>query len=377
MRRLTYSSEVRALGGIVLSVTALTLAGCGGTPTAGPDRSSEPASQGTQEVSLSAFSIEAMLGEVPASVRTDPEFELRVGDLAAATDLAGLERPGGLDGVPTWLSGLVGVGEDARVHVPLTVPLAPNAPATMVEDDLGWSVLDVDRFVSWTSLNAITTVIAGDVDESTLAELPEAGGIRSAGEGADLEDGLENATPARPTGVPMRMAAQDGWLVSSPYTPIVQEWRSGAATLADDEALTSMAEVLDARGVYAAYASTPVEGGLDQLPEPVVEALELTPASFPEFDMYAIGWATSGDDAVLTVVYHDTDGRDVASTQRLVEERWAAYSFRGRPMPDLVDVDDVTIEGANVVVDLRPAEGLGPDLVAQLADAEELTFWSR
>jgi hypothetical protein len=357
---------------LVCGVLAV-LAGCTGTPAADPDDAASPAAR-----DLPAFSVARMLSEVPASVRTDREFELHVGDLAAASELAGVERPDSLEDVPPWLNDLLGVVEGARVHVPLTVPLAPNAPAAMVEEDLAWSVLDVDRFVSWTSLNAITTVVAGGVDESTLGDLPEAGGIRSAGEGADLEDGLENATPARPTGIPMRMVAEDGWLVSSPFTSVVQEWRAGAPTLADDETLASMAEVLDARGVYSAYAATPpVDNGLDQLPDAVVDALRLTPASFPEFDVFAIGWAMDEGEPAVSVVYHDADGRDVAVTEALVEERWTTYSFRGRPMPDLVEVDAVRTEGENVVVDLRPAGDFSPDLVASMAASEELTFWSR
>lgn len=369
-----YPPSMRALGGLLVCGALAALAGCTGTPEADPADASSPSAR-----ELPAFSVAQMLSEVPASVRTDREFELHVGDLATASELAGVQRPDSPEGVPLWLNDLLGIGEDPPpVYVPLTVPLAPNAPAAMVEEDLGWSVLDVDRFVSWTSLNAITTVVAGGIDETTLTDLPEAGGIRSAGEGADLEDGLENATPARPTGVPMRMVAQDGWLISSPFTVIVQEWRSGAPTLADDETLASMAEILDARGVYSAYAATPpVENGLDQLPDMVVDAMRLTPASFPEFDVFAIGWALDGDEPAVSVVYHDADGRDLAATEALVTERWTTYSFRGLPMTDLVEVDAVRTEGENVVVDLRPAGGHPPARVASMADSEELTFWSR
>lgn len=364
---------MRILGGLLACGVLAVLSGCSGTPEADPTTEPSPAAR-----ELPAFSVARMLAEVPAAVRTDREFELHVGDLAAASELAGAERPESLDDVPIWLNELLGVGDDARVHVPFTVPLAPNAPAPMVEEDLGWSVLDVDRFVSWTSLNAITTVVAGGVDETTLSDLPEVGGIRSAGEGADLEDRLENASPARPTGIPMRMVAQDGWLVSSPFTSVVQEWRSGTSTLADDETLASVADILDARGVYSAYAATPpVENGLDQLPDAVVDALRLTPASFPEFDVFAIGWAMSAGGPTVSVVYHDADGRDLAATEALIQERWTTYSFRGRPMADLVEVDAVRTEGENVVVDLRPAGDYSPDLVAQMADTEELTFWSR
>ena len=365
---------VRTLGGIVVSIAALTMVGCTSTPEAAPDGE---ATTTRTPPELPAFSVAQLLGEVPASVRTARAFELRVGDLAAASRLAGVDRPSDPEDAAAWLSSLIGVGEGGRVFVPLAVPLAPSAPAAMVREDLGWSVLDVERFVSWTSRNAVTTVVAGDVGEAALAHLPEAGGIHSAGEGADLEDGLEKATPARPSGVPMRMAAEDPWLVSSPYTSVVDEWRSGASTLADDAVLAGMAEILDARGAYAAYAATPFPAELDRMPQGIVDGLGLTPQSFPDFDTFAIGWAGSGGDPAVTVVYHDADGRDVGATAALVEERWVSYSQRGRSMRDLVAVDRVTTEGDDVVVDLRPRAGYPAHLMEAMVLSEELPFRAR
>lgn len=360
---------MRILGSTLLSLVTLTLAGCSDADAPAGDPGDAPVDR-----ALPDFSVVELLGEVPASVWTGEEFELRAGDLLGASIVADVPVAESAAEAPAWLAALAGVGEDPQVHVPLTLPLAPRAPAAMVEEDLHWSVLDVDQFVSYTSRNAVTTVVVGDVDESTLADLPEAGGVRSAGEGADLEDGLEHASPARPTGVPLRMVARDGWLISSPYTPVVREWRGRGPTLADLPALRGMAQVLDERDVYSAYATTGVP--LEQIKTEAIRRVGDAVSSLPEFDVYAIGWSSRDDGPLVSVVYHDTDGRGLAETARRARERWSGATSRGRPMSSLVSVEAVDVVGDDVVVDLRPARRQPPDVVASLADYVDLPFWT-
>lgn len=374
---LTYSSAVRILGGLVVSVAALALAGCGTAADPDPaDGSGEtPTSAGA--VDLPVFSVEAMLTEVPASVITDDTFELRVGDLSSASELAGATRPDEPEDAPAWTNALMGVGDSRLVHVPLTLPLSPNAPAPAVEEDLGWSIVDVHRFVSWTSINAITTVVAGSLGPGTLAGLPEAGGMRSAGEGADLDHELANASPARPLGVPMRMVAEDGWLIETPFSSVAREWRTGTPTLGDVPALAGLARALDARDSYAAYLSTPVEYGTASLPPGVAEALGLRREMFPDTDAYAIGWSVTDGEPTATVAFHDRDGRGTSTTRRLVQQLWTGDTSRGQPVSDLVTVERVSVEGDVVVLDLSLPSTSLPDHLVRVVEFEDIMLWSR
>jgi hypothetical protein len=112
------------------------------------------------------------------------------------TDISDLTRPddAGSPEAGQWVSALGGLGEDGPwpAFVPMEVPLAASAPPGLVEDELGWSVLDVERFVSWsTGPDETTSVVVGAVD--------------------------------------------DGRLMASPSTPVVRDWQAGAEpSLADD-----------------------------------------------------------------------------------------------------------------------------------------------
>lgn len=211
-----------------------------------------------------------------------------VGDLARATELGALTRPADPVDAGAWVSGLNGAmvdGEPPSVYVPLAVPLAPSIPAELVEKDLGWSIVDVDHFVSWTSWPLTTTVVAGNFDDQTLASLPETRGISSAGTGPDLTGDLQQASPVRPQGNPLRMAVEDEWLIASPLTPVVKDWRNGSQrTLADDPVLSDLAAVLDEAGAVSAMITSAETLGQAAPPQAVLDRIREQGIGFAEFD---------------------------------------------------------------------------------------------
>jgi hypothetical protein len=370
-RRLSYSSAVRALGGLVLAAVVLTAAGC--TTPADQDSSPQPPADSSAPALPPDYSVAEALAQVPLQVRRpDAPFTITTASLTEASEVAGVDRPIDLAGVPEWLADLTG---RADVYVPLEIPLAPSAPAAMVEADLRWSVLDVDRFLMWESRGEMTTAVAGAFDDQTLAALPSEGGIHSAGAGRDLEGTLEEASPARPQGEPLRMAVAHSWLMASPRTEVTRTWLRGSApTLLDDPVLAGLADLLDKAGVHAARIMSPPRWTPSSYPAPVVEALGLTRASFPRFDAYAAGWTTFQGQQANVVVYHDADGRGLEQTRRLVQERWEGTSFRGTPWAELVTLLRVDVVGEHVVAQIIPEDPTMMDQIRRFGDLPVMTW---
>lgn len=380
---LNYPAAVVRISGVLLFVAVTTMLVSCGEDEPRPSPGSEPTP--TRSVESPDFSLTEMLGEVPALVREPGErFTLYAGDLTHATDLAGLERPTSPEAAGMWVSNLGGIGVvdgwPPVVFVPLDVPLAGSSPANLVDEDLGWSVVDVDRFVAYRIAgNAHTLVAQGSFDDHTLDGVRQMSGrIHSAGQAADLDGELEQATPARPLGVPLRMAVDDARLMASNYTSAVQAWLAGTdKTLVDDALLAPIAALLDERDVYSALIVTSSEVGSVGLPTYVLEALEITADDFPTFDTYAIGWSFERDRPTVTVVYHAPDGASTKDLRRKVAARWHGATFRGDDVENYVEVGRISIEGRNVVVSMTPADRRDPGIVFHMHERQDLPFLSR
>jgi len=97
------------------------------------------------------YSVEAALAELPASVGTDGLL-IQTADLAAATELSGLERPTGfgIDELSGWILPLTGVEAEDQPVAPVFVPLAEVFNRQQIarieefDEELGWSLVDVD-----------------------------------------------------------------------------------------------------------------------------------------------------------------------------------------------------------------------------------------
>ena len=174
-----------------------------------PDDSSLHLSSGDDYTVLGA------LAELPVSTDTDG-LMIQTGDLVAATELAGLERPTepDVDAVANWIFPLTGLPRDDTFG-PLFVPLGQVfnyqdlRSIAEFDDALGWSLVDADAFVEQSTPPESFAVITGDFDETTLSpDLTEvADGVVSYGEGEDFDSnliGLPN--PVDGLGRPVRLA---------------------------------------------------------------------------------------------------------------------------------------------------------------------------
>ena len=162
---------------------------------------------------------------------------VQTGDLVAATELAGLERPSepDIDAVASWIFPLTGLPREDE-FAPLFVPLGQvfnyQSLRDIAEFDtaLGWSLVDANAFVEQSTPPESFAVITGDFDETTLnPDLTEvADGVVSYGEGEDFETNLSgDPNPVDRLGRPVRLAWDGDRIAASFSTPFVQQWLAG------------------------------------------------------------------------------------------------------------------------------------------------------
>jgi hypothetical protein len=342
------------------------------------------------------YSVAGALSEIPASAGTE-SLLVQTGDLVAASEAAGVERPDRLDvdAVFDWIGPLTGVVAEGEEPAPIFVPVAEvfnqerMAQIEEYDDALGWSLLDADAFVEMSTPPDGFAVVSGDFDDGSLSAGLEAvgdDGVVTFGEGDDHEVGPPTAVSR--IGVPLRLAQDGDRIAASPSTPLVEDWLAGSdGSLADDESLADVAGALDDADVLAAVLtnSGPMDVanviGRSASPEVAEELIEERMAQLPEasYDNVGIGWGVDDDgEAAITVAYHFADEDDasaaVGSMRRLYEE---GESFQtAQPLSDLVTVVDVTADGEVVSVSLAVPDDSRPAAVYRMLETRDLPFIS-
>jgi hypothetical protein len=378
---------LRVLTPALVTVPVL-LAACGGDDAGGGGL-----------VSGDDYSIEAALGELPVP-DDDDGLMITTADLATATELAGLERPSGPDAeaAMAWASALTGVEYDGNPPAPLFVPVADVFNLQYLsriadfDAEVGWSLVDADAYVEATSLPERFAVIAGDFDESPLADdLTDLGdGVYSAGDGEDFSSDPSMISAARPIGAPIRLAYEDGLVAASPSTPAIEAWLSGdGATLADDERLTAVAAALDDAGAVSAVlvsGGSFAAGGVNVPPDAIAELDEVLPAD--PFQAVGIGWSISdeasgeGDEATptatVTVAYRfATEAAAEASLAAFEAQQDSVSVITGQPLSELVTLQSAEQSGQVAVVTLGVVGERAPNVVYQMLIRRDLPFLHR
>lgn len=337
------------------------LAGCGGDD---PDRLA--AGDG--------FSVEAALAELPVPPDLDEDdargLTVVVVDLeaaAGANDAGDRPEPGDED-LGDWLLTATGTTVDAGeggfppVFVPPVEVLGAERLASVeeLEDELGWSVLDVDAVAEVVAPPFRFGVVTGAVGEDTFAAAgrePDEDGVVTVGEGEDLETDPAGATSARPLGSPLRMAAEGDRLVASSSTDAVADWRGGEpATLAEEDDLRATAAALDEAEVVSAYLTTaiPREGA---------------------FTALGIGWAgeEGGSRIVLAYAFADEEAAERGAEE--VEAVFAAdTAVGGSALADLLELDEVVLDGTVVVAHVQPGPEGRPQIPLSLLQQADVPF---
>ncbi len=318
---------------VVVSALALATGTTAGCSDDGPDRLA--AGDG--------FSVEAALAELPVPTEDGDGLTVVAFDLEAAAEANGAgERPtAGGEELGRWLLTTTGTatpeGEDGfpPVFLPPVEVLGSQSIAQVeeIEDEVGWSVLDVDAVAEATLPPQRFGVVTGAVGEDTFADAglePDEDGVVSVGEGEDGETDPDDTSAARPLGTALRMAADGDRLAVSSSTEAAAEWRNGEAeTLAEDDDLRAIAAVLDDADALSAYLTV------------VGDGLGFTAVGF--------GWSVEDGEPRMTLAFAYDDEGAAEDGAGGIET-----ALTGDRIADQVALDEVEADGRVVVAHVRP-----------------------
>jgi hypothetical protein len=344
----------------------------------GDDSGGSGQSGGSGGSGASGEGLETIAGALAAVPESREESETVLwGDMARAAELAGLERPddpGDTDAVVDYVQSLTTGRIDADTTSPVLV-LPPEAAGVdrvneldAFADEVGWSILDVDRFIERQTEPDVVTVLEGGFQESAMSEAlgePSDGlwvaGHRDAGE---FEIDIADRTVARPLGESLWLGLDGNRLAVARSRDSAEAARgngSEAATLADDEAFAALGAALDAEDPYAAMlvrpglAIDPVD--MRATPE---QADALCDVALPEATTgVATGLADDDGPVYLVALAHDSSAAAAANAEAFEDVVASGTSAATRePWSDMVTLDGVEVTGDDrvVVARLRPTE---------------------
>jgi hypothetical protein len=325
------------------------------------------------------------LAALPAAGEDDARLVV-YGDLQAAAEVAGVERPDDLrdgDAALEYLNAITGGPVEAEGGDRRASPVAASLPEMAVDmgpelegfaDDVGWSVLDVDRFAEHQSPPDSTLVLDGRFDAGRIDEAmgERDDGVWMVGD-PDGDLSVRDQTPARRLGQPLWQSLDGDRLVVTGSAESMEAARSAGGsgrTLADDPVFRPLADALDGQDVYTAMllgqppgsaaAGAIVQGGSDgsdgsdvsDARERVEEVCDQVLAETPVG--VATGLSDDGGPVVVLVLLHGSEeaaGANADAVRRIVEE--GSSLLTREPWSERLSVDEVTTDGETTVARLR------------------------
>lgn len=350
----SWTNRVVLLGALVALV--LSAAACTDDDAQDPVREAASTTTTPSGVRNAGF-VSAMLAVSPAL--GEDAFQVEVVDLAkvrALNAVAPANSSADAEGTKADIEAIAppAPGAKAGASVPPSVRRAATASYADFRRTFGWSLPDVDAFVTAMPPHPVT--MKGRFDEAALTAAlgpPTSGGWASGGSGK-LD--IERATPANPTGQSVRIALAGDVLVhgldDASTSAAVRAANGQGPTLADDTTLAALAAALDDADVYGALlvrrsSFTPRPGRSSAAP---------SSASLPaRFTGIASGGAADGSGPVHVLVWSHMDGAAATKNAGAVEKLLAdGTSDTGKAYAELFDVVEVKTAGSTVTARLRP-----------------------
>jgi hypothetical protein len=335
-----------------------------------------------------AGDLETIAGSLASLPDNGEDQTIVWGDLARAAEIAGLDRPtypADEQAMVDYLMTVTGTrSEETDTGTPVAVmpPEAAHAESaadqTAFVDDVGWSLLQVDRFVERQSPPDSITVLDGDFDEDALTDAlgEPTDGVWEAGSGEPGEVDVAGSTPARPLGESLWLAlAGDGGPLTVTRDPgtsaEVGDALAGDAdgVLDDDVSLAALATALDDQSAYGALLLRPGINGVSALGQSVSpeQAEQLCDQLLPQPTAAVATGVTADDDGpvILIALAHVSAEAASANADALEEMVTNGSSIlSNEPWSERLELDGVETTGHDLVVvaRLRPVERIGTRL---------------
>ena len=366
------------VGGIVL------IGGSDDAPVAPVDSSPSTTSPATGTIEQTApdfsrqFSARGVLTMVPLP-GDEPVMGVRVGgaDLAAIAALTGVEPTGG-DDAPSrdWLDVLFRRDSVFLLDSMLLVEALQEPDG--FEDEFGFSVLDVDRYVTATNyLGAAVDQLTFPFDAMVLggdmAALTQRAGedsIVDIGDAADGQADILDRSEFRPVGEPIRIGVDGSrsMVAVSKSTPFVTAWLdTDGPTMADVPDLAAAAAVLDRDDQLYTAQFDVFDRDVDLAPD---LAGQQSAADFPivePFTAMALGSSGVDESHRTTIVYVFADERAASASAAPIARLYAPDTeITAIELDDIETVgdvfilDEVTVVGRSVAVAGGAGDG-GPN----------------
>ena len=275
--------------------------------------------------------MQTLIGQIPSAAIEAKGAWIVITDYGAASELAGLERPGpdaAGDELIEWRMAVAGLEEDAVIAAQDPKVLQARSGGD-VQEQYGWSVGDVSSFAEASAPGDLFLIVDTDsvsVDDLDAALEPQSDGRWNTSES---DDSL--------------ITASDGNLVVSTSEELVDDWADQNDPLSDDERVMSIAAALDANGAYSAIVA---EGALQPFQD-VPEDAELMSG----FDAFGVGLTVVDGDPAAVLVYHypsEDEASDAVEQTRTVLTEGTMLTARGRAGEYFRDVV-VVADGQTVV----------------------------
>lgn len=342
-----------------------------------------------------AFSARGVLAEIPVA-GFDPQTGLIVeaSDLSVLAALAGVERTASDDPLVSatpWVDLVAGDRSVALADSFLFYDTL-REPAAF-DEELGFGFLDVDRYAT------ASNFLGFDLDElssfafpfdvfalrSASARLVGAAGpdgIVDIGEGPDGDANLDESTPIRPVGQPLRVGVEpdSSMIAVTQSTSFVTTWLAAEReTVVDDDDFATAAAVLDRVADTYTVRFDAFDRNLGGPAAPPANGFSESDYAITEpFTTVALGWSGTGDAQRTTIVYVFAD---VQAAGASVEPIAGLYAPGNRTSGDGADtvgdvllVDEVTADGRSVVVTGRTApDARARDVVGILSPLSPLS----
>ncbi len=381
--------------GLALGLGALTACGSssgdvssgGGAATAVVDDSAVDRDQSESNIALGPFgtgqnfSVLSALAEIPLpdGLPEDSKIEIYVTDLLAASEAAGHPRPTGSTDVgeaSDWLTSITGY-EESVVVVPIPFDMQSSlAKLLEYKEEIGFGITDVDASIEVGPAPNSFTLLAGSLEHASTSEVAD--GVFSFGEGEDFAANIEERTPARQLGRPLRVASQNNLVLLSRSTAAVSAWLDEEIPRLDSvPELASVAEALDQQGLLGAalFQSDFSAGGILEYLDPAVAEALTIPISEP-FDTIGLGWGVADGEAAITIVYGFDEGAAAKAMAPAIEDTFlhGVSLANSRSLSEMLILDQVEVQNQLVVVSLRVAPDSTPGITLSMVFSRDLPF---